>query len=258
MAYIAPTPPLVNPALGGNAVPWPGVLAGQTTGTITTFDHSIPLQNIAVQLSAIQAALNGGPAGEAVIPGGLLNILSSSATSLASIDGAMQLLITGGKEAVGANFSTAHSIQSSLSTIASLMSTMIALQSLSAADQINHNLFTQQTTNQGREEAQLKPIEVKPEAFSKQTQGTFAKIATINSQTSASGLLLEISTGALKSGLDISKDLIASTTVGQTFIGWGKDVKTYVTTQADAIKASADAKAAEVRKTTTGSKAGIK
>jgi hypothetical protein len=248
MPYLPPIPPTTL----GQAIAVPIVVtsSGATTIAGSTFDPTQPLANIAIQLNTIASALNGGTGGtvETKIPGGLLNTLNSSAKSLANIDGALQVMITGGKEAVGTQFSAAHSIQSSLSTIASLMTTMISLQSLAAADQINHNLFTQQTTNQGREEAQLKPIEVKAEAFTKQTQGTFAKIATINSQTSASGLLLEISTGALKGGLDITKDLIAGTAVGQTFMGWGKDVKAYVATQQDAIKAKAKETQAELER----------
>jgi len=260
MPYIPPTPPLVNPALGGNAVPSPGVLTGQTTGTIITFDHSIPLQNIAVQLSAIQSALNGGPGGstETKIPGGLLNTLNSSAKSLASIDGALQVMITGGKEEIGAKFSTAHSIQSSLANISSLLTKAISVQMLVASDSINHNLFTQQTTNQARTEANLPPIEVKQEAFAKQSQSAFSKIATIQSQTSASGLLLQLSTDALSFGLDVSKNLIASTSIGQTFIGWGNEVKGYVTTQADSIKATADAKAADLERAKLGVASGSK
>lgn len=248
MPYIPPIPPTTT----GQALGFPitATSSGAMVVAGTTFDPSQPLANIAIQLSTIASALNGGQGGtvETKIPGGLLNTLNSSAKSLANIDGALQVMITGGKEAVGSQFSAAHSIQSSLSTIASLMTTMISLQSLATADQMNHNLFTQQTTNQGREEALLKPIEVKPEAFTKQTQGAFAKIATINSQTSASGLLLEISTNALKSGADITKDLIAGTQIGQTFIGWGKDVKAYVATQQDAIKAKAKETEAELER----------
>jgi hypothetical protein len=246
MTFIAPIPPTTL----GQAVAVPIVVtsSGATTIAGTTFDPTQPLANIAIQLAAIQAALNGGPATqEAKLPGGLLNILGDSAKSLNSIDGALQVLILGGKEEVGAKFSTAHSIQSSLANISALMTKMISVQMYTAADQINHNLFTQQTTNQARTEAFLPPIEVKQEAFVKQSQSAFSKIATIQSQTSAAGLLLQISTDALSFGLDIGKDLIASTSIGQTFIGWGKDVKTYVASSAEAIKAKAKETQSEVK-----------
>ena len=259
MPYIPAVPPTSTTSEALKTPLLVTLAANGATATVAgaTYDPTFPLQAIAVQLQQIQASLNGGTAAaETKVPGSLLNILASSSTSLASIDGALQMLILGGKEAVGSQFTAAHSVQSSLATIASLMTTQIATQQLAVADQIKHNQFTQLTTNTARAEAGKEPIEVKPEAFQKQVKTATSDIATVQAQTALAGVALGLSTDALKAGLDISKNLIASTDIGQTLISWGKTTTGFVNSKTEAIKASADAKAAEIRKKQEQAKSG--
>jgi len=248
MPYIAPIPAVVDPTMGGTAIKYPGVLAGQTNGTVFTFDHSPPLANIALQLSAIQSALNGGPGGtSAREPGTLLYFLANSAGSLSDISKCLNLLITGNNEAVGAALNGAHSVQSSLSTIAGLMSTMIAMQQMSLADQIKHNEFQETATNVARQEQDPNkpPITVPPTSVTTKIKDATSNIATIQSTASAAGVATTIATDALSSGADIAKNLVSATDVGQTLIGYGTSIKKYVTTQVADVQAAATAKAKE-------------
>lgn len=241
MPYIAPIPAVVDPTMGGTAIKYPGVLAGQTNGTIVTFDHSPPLANIALQLSAIQSALNGGPGGaDGAIPGSLLALLNSSQQSLAAIDISLRNLRKDGLDSLLATTDQTNSVQQSLSTIAGLMAVDLSLKTMALADQIKHNQFVQTTTNVTRQESGKEDIVVQPENFQKQVTGAGKDMLSISAQAySGSGILSGI-TAASTTALSISKGWLADTEIGKDIIKrvtkWQAQGKTYLAEQESQYK----------------------
>jgi hypothetical protein len=217
MPFIPAIPPTsTEPA---KAIPFPGVLGGYTTGTITTFDPTLPLQAIAVQLQQIQGALNGGEAGaEASIPGSLLAILNSSQQSLASIDISLLSLRKDGLDALLAVTDQTNSVQQSIATIASMMSLDIALKQMALADQIKHNQFVQTTTNTSRQESFKTPIEVSPDNFQKQASGATKDMATISAQAWTGSAVLSTISQAATGALTIGQGWLADTAIGQDIL----------------------------------------
>lgn len=247
MPYIPFTPvpaiPVVTPmgATGG-------------AGTFTAFDYTGTITAVGTQLTQIQYYLSGGPAGAAMLEDGSLpNLLAKSAKSLANIDAALQTLILGGNEAVGAQLSGANSVQSSLSTIAGLLTTMIAMQQMSLADQIKHNEFQEQATNVARKEQDPNkpPISVPSSTLTSKIQDATKNIATIQSTAGAAGIATGLATDALAQGTTIAKDLVASTGIGQTIIGYGTQIKSYIATQKADITAAAKANSISSKKDAT-------
>ena len=237
MPYIpfVPVPPVIVPQ---------GAWTGATTGATTQIDYNLTLDALGVQLSQIGLYLSGGPGGVAAKePGSMLYIMANSAQSLAGINDALQTLVLGNNKQVGAQLSGANSVQSSLTTIAGLLSTMIAMQQLSLSDQIKHNEFQVQATNTARKEQDPNkpPIDVPGDTLTARIQDGVNNIGTINSTTKVAGLATNLAGDALSHGADIAKNLVSSTAVGQTIIGYGTQVKSYIATQVADIEASAKA-----------------
>jgi len=217
-------------------------------GTFTAIDYSASVAQIGVQLSQIQYYLSGGPAGAAMLEqGSLPNLMGQTAKSLANIDSALQTLVLGNNKQVGAQLSGANSVQSSLSTIAGLLTTMIAMQQMSLADQIKHNEFQETATNTARQEQDptKAPIGVPSATLVAKIQDATKNIATIQSIAGGAGIATGLATDALAQGASLAKNLVASTGVGQTIIGYGTQVKSYIATQVADIEAAAKKKQIE-------------
>lgn len=256
MAFITPIP--LSPTTG-QATPIPltvNLTANGATATVVgaTFDPTEPLANIGTQLSQIQYYLGGGGMVAAKEPGSMTNYMANIAASLASIDDTLSIVMTGSSKTVAAGNEVSNSIQKSLSTIAGLLSTMIAYQQMALSDQIKHNEFTEQVTNVAREEAKKDPIVVQPDNFTEKVKSTTTNISTLASTAAASGTIVSVATNTAAFGLTFAKDWVASTDIGSNLIAKYKNIEASVaSTQAD-IVAKAKQKQAEAlkRKTETG------
>jgi len=230
------------------AIPTPSGTFGAISGggAQTELDYTNTLGALGVQLQQIQYYLSGGPGGIAATePGSMLNSLLNSAHSLANIDSALQTLVLGNNKQVGAQLSGANSVQSSLSTIAGLLTTMIAMQQMSMSAQMNHQQFVEQTTNTARTEDGKLPVAVKQEAFVEKVKTSSLGIANISAISTASGVAQGIATDALSAGTNIAKNLVASTDIGQNLISSGTKMKAWVNTQVADIEAVAQLKKKE-------------
>jgi hypothetical protein len=134
-------------------VPNPGVLAGYTNGTITTYDYSLDFAAIVTQLTAVNTnlvtmnaslatiALSLSPAGatvplsmanSAAISKNMLIQLAGGTDSLDNKNSQMSMLIKG--------------LQGSVDALSSAVHEQVAIQTLQAADQIENNAFQKQAT----------------------------------------------------------------------------------------------------------------
>jgi len=245
------------------AIPVPTGTFGAVSGggLQNSLDYTNTLGALGVQLQQIQYYLSGGPGGVATAESGsLTNVLMRSAASLASIDSALQLLVVGSNKQVGSALSGANSVQQSLSTIAGLLTTMIAMQQMTMSANMQHQQFIEQTTNTAREEDNKPAITPKSEDYIKKIQTASTGVANIATISAASGTATALAGDALKSGATYAKNLIASTDLGSHMILKAKEVETYIATKADAAaqtaQATLDSKTAQAKKAERSAKAG--
>jgi hypothetical protein len=131
-------------------IPTPGVLAGYTNGTITTYNYSIEFGNMCIALDEIAIALTAlnlnfeatfGTAG-ALRPGTMANSAAISKNML------IQLAHSGdtGTDKEDKKTMYLHGIKSAIDALAKAQHEAIAIQTLVASDQIDHNSFQKQAT----------------------------------------------------------------------------------------------------------------
>jgi hypothetical protein len=230
-------------------------------GVQSSLDHSLAIASVGKQLEQIQFYLSGGPGGVATTESGsLTNVLMRSSASLASIDGALQLLVVGSNKQVGSALSGANSVQQSLSTVAGLLTTMIAMQQMQMAATMQHQEFIEQTTNTARAEDNKPPIVPKTDDYIKKVQNASTGVANIASISAATGTATALAGDALKAGATYAKNLIASTDLGAAMILKAKEVETFIASKADAAaqtaQATLDSKTAHASKAERSAKAG--
>jgi hypothetical protein len=242
MPFIVFTPIPAIPTPSGNF----GAISGG--GVQTELDYTNTLGALGVQLQQIQYYLSGGPGGIASNElGSLTNILMKSSASLAGIEAALQALVIGDIEDTGASLSGANSIQQSLSTVAGLLTTMIAMQQMQMAATMQHQEFVEQTTNTARQEDNKPAITPKSEDYIKKIQTASTGVANIATISAASGAATALAGDALTAGATYAKNLILSTDLGAAMLVKAKEIKTYVASVGD--KAAQTAKST-VSKTT--------
>jgi hypothetical protein len=131
-------------------IPTPGVLAGYTNGTITTYNYSIEFGNMCIALDEIAIALTAlnlnfeatfGTAG-ALRPGTMANSAAISKNMLIQLAGGND----SGNDKEDKKTMYLHGIKSAIDALAKAQHEAIAIQTLVASDQIDHNSFQKQAT----------------------------------------------------------------------------------------------------------------
>jgi hypothetical protein len=132
------------------SVPTPGVLAGYTNGTITTFDYTLEFQAIIAQLTAINtnlAALNVNLQTTFGVPGaGVPYTMSNSAAIISNMLVSISEDIEGIKNKSDQTASVIKGLGGSVDMMSQAIHTQVAIQTMAAADQIENNSFQQQAT----------------------------------------------------------------------------------------------------------------
>jgi hypothetical protein len=131
-------------------IPTPGVLAGYTNGTITTYNYSLEfgvmaeaLGDIAIALTALNLNFEAtfGTVG-ALKPGTMANSAVLSKNYLAQLAGSGD----NGNNKEDKKTMYLHGIKSAIDALAKAQHETIAIQTLVASDQIDHNSFQKQAT----------------------------------------------------------------------------------------------------------------
>jgi hypothetical protein len=127
------------------SVPSPGVLAGYTNGTITTFDHTIELAAITTALGTLNAtllSLFGTPG--AAIPGTVANSAMLTKDMLVIIQKNLQD-IKNNNEAL---MTAIVGMQGSIDGLSQTMAAAAVIHGVGVADQIENNSFEQTATKE--------------------------------------------------------------------------------------------------------------
>jgi hypothetical protein len=129
-------------------IPNPGLLSGYTNGTITTYDYSYELGAIAINTGLIAEALIDiqlllGPVG-AKVPGSITNSIEGSKLYLGQLAGKQG--VTGLNDKNAQMSQVIAGLQGAVHAMSSAIHEQAAIQTLQAADQIEHNSFQKQAT----------------------------------------------------------------------------------------------------------------
>jgi len=131
-------------------IPTPGVLAGYTNGTITTYNYSIEFGNMCIALDEIAIALTAlnlnfeatfGTAG-ALRPGTMANSAAISKNMLIQLAAGDDV----GNDKTDKKTMYLHGIKSAIDALAKAQHEQMAIQTLLVSDQIDHNSFQKQAT----------------------------------------------------------------------------------------------------------------
>jgi len=241
--------------MGAQAMAMPILVTSSGVTTINgfTYDPTFPLLNIAVELQAIQAALNGGAGGQDVQPGSISAIGGATGKTLAEIKGDLNQLHVSVDKLSTAVLQAADIVNKAITASTGFQATALAIQQMALADQIKHNQFVQTTTNTTRTEANLPIVEVKDDAYTKQVSGAATDVGTLTAQATAGNLITSAVTNAATTAVGLGKTLLASTSTGADLLAqitaWQKSATTFVSDKiaagnASVAKATARAEAA--------------
>jgi len=134
-------------------IPTPGVLAGYTNGTITTYDYSLDFTAIVTQLTALNTNLVAMNANLLLISSSLsvpaAQVPYSVAHSLRGINNGINGLFGGSDDANNKASQMAmlvRGLAGSVDAMSSAIHEQVAVQTLQVADQIENNAFQKQAT----------------------------------------------------------------------------------------------------------------
>lgn len=116
-----------------------------------------------------------------------------------------------------------------LAAISTHMSQQSTVQKMMFLDQVKHNEFQQQTTNQSLKDAGKPPTVVTPTAFVAKVEATLKDITTINAQTSIVSTITDYSTQTLTTAYEESLAWAAKTAIGTWIVETWASAKLKVT-----------------------------
>ena len=207
------------PYTATTSIPATGVLTGQTSGNVFTFDVSPELNEIALQLGQIQYYLSGGVAGAATAETGSISaILSAQASAINQIMLIMQKATNTQDGHVTVVTDQTEKLTTALATVSGLLSQMLVTQQMALADQMHNNLFQQQVTNTSRTEAGLSAITVQPDSYTSQITGAVTNVGTIQTQVGSAAIVTNAVTSAGAQALAYTTTWLGSTAIGSWFV----------------------------------------
>ena len=207
------------PYTATTSIPATGVLTGQTSGNVFTFDVSPELNEIALQLGQIQYYLSGGVAGAATNePGSMSAILSAQASALNQIMLIMQKATNTQDGHVTVITDQTEKLTTALATISGLMSQMIITQQMALVDQMHNNQFQQQVTNVSRQEAGLAPITVQDDDLTTKFKNNIVQVGTMQGQVTGTAAALNAVNSAVTQATTFTLTWLGTTTIGAYFV----------------------------------------
>ena len=230
MAY---TPPPLVPS-----APVPGVLTGETSGTITTFDYSLHLNAIIKELNQLNYNLSSISTAE---PGSVMaqlsltnNNMRGSITKFTDLNSTLRTLASSLEKV-----NTTMNVQTTgLANISSTLTKQLIVSETATMDQVKNNQLTQAIAKQAQIDAGKEPVVITPEAFLTTLEQRVNDILSFRAITFAAGVVTSAIQDTITVAYTTSVSWAAQTKAGQWITTTYTETKQYLTTlfSADKIK----------------------
>jgi ArsR family metal-binding transcriptional regulator len=207
MAY---TPPPLVPS-----APVPGVLTGETSGTITTFDYSLHLNAIIKELNQLNYNLSAISTAE---PGSVMAQMSLTNTNLKDTLSQYTKMTDTFRDLTGAITSMNKTMTTSntgLANIATTMTKQLIVTETATMDQIKNNQLTQAIAKQAQIDAGKEPVVISPEAFLTRVETAVNDVLEFRAISFAVGVVTQAINDTITTAYTTSVTWAGQTAAGQ-------------------------------------------